>query len=73
MPQLRGEPPPDLTPRESEVMRLSEEGMTTDAIEHELGITHRTLRGHLAAAFRKLAPGRGRSGAFYELGKREKK
>ncbi len=64
-----GEP---LTPSEERVMRLSEEGMTTDAIEAELHITHRTLRGHLLRAWAKLAPGRGRAGAFFEYGRRRR-
>ena len=62
-----GEP---LTPREDEVMRMSEEGFTVRAIARILHIGHSTLHKHLLNAWAKLAPGRGRSGAFYEYGRR---
>ncbi|MGD1992718.1 MAG: response regulator transcription factor [Anaerolineae bacterium] len=43
-----------LTPREIEVLRLAAEGMTNRAIGHELGISHRTVQGHLASVYGKL-------------------
>jgi DNA-binding NarL/FixJ family response regulator len=43
-----------LTPRESEVLRLVAQGLTNIAIGHELGISARTVQGHLANIYAKL-------------------
>jgi DNA-binding NarL/FixJ family response regulator len=43
-----------LTTRELDVLRLAARGMTNRAIGHELGISHRTVQGHLASVFGKL-------------------
>ena len=43
-----------LTEREIEVLRLAARGLTNRAIGHELGISHRTVQGHLANIYGKL-------------------
>lgn len=43
-----------LTEREIEVLRLAARGRTNRAIGHELGISHRTVQGHLANIYGKL-------------------
>ena len=43
-----------LTPREIEVLRLVAQGMTNREIGRELGISHRTVQGHLANVYGKL-------------------
>ena len=43
-----------LTERELEVLRLAARGMTNKAIGHELGISDRTVQGHLANIYGKL-------------------
>jgi len=43
-----------LTARELEVLRLAAEGLTNRAIGRELGISHRTVQGHLANIYAKL-------------------
>ena len=43
-----------LTPREIDVLRLVAEGMTNRAAGRELGISHRTVQGHLASIYDKL-------------------
>ncbi len=43
-----------LTPRELAVLRLAARGLTNKAIGHELGISHRTVQGHLASIYGKL-------------------
>lgn len=43
-----------LTQRELEVLRLAAKGHTNRAIGHELGISDRTVQGHLANIFGKL-------------------
>jgi DNA-binding NarL/FixJ family response regulator len=43
-----------LTPRELDVLRLAARGMTNRAIGHRLGISHRTVQGHLANIYGKL-------------------
>ena len=43
-----------LTERELEVLRLAARGLTNRAIGHELGISNRTVQGHLANVFAKL-------------------
>ncbi|HHS98144.1 MAG TPA: response regulator transcription factor [Chloroflexi bacterium] len=43
-----------LTPRELDVLRLAARGLTNRAIGHELGISHRTVQGHLASIYGKL-------------------
>lgn len=49
-----GSPPPRLTSREQEVVRLVARGMSNKAIAHELGISPRTVEGHLNHVFEKL-------------------
>jgi DNA-binding NarL/FixJ family response regulator len=43
-----------LTGREIEVLRLAAQGMTNREIGRELGISHRTVQGHLANTYGKL-------------------
>jgi DNA-binding NarL/FixJ family response regulator len=43
-----------LTERELDVLRLAAQGMTNRAIGNELGISHRTVQGHLASVYGKL-------------------
>jgi DNA-binding NarL/FixJ family response regulator len=44
-----------LTERELDVLRLAAQGKTNRAIGSELGISHRTVQGHLASIYGKLA------------------
>jgi len=44
-----------LTEREIEVLRLAARGLTNKAIGHQLGISDRTVQGHLANIYGKLA------------------
>jgi DNA-binding NarL/FixJ family response regulator len=44
-----------LTERELDVLRLAAHGKTNRAIGSELGISHRTVQGHLASIYGKLA------------------
>jgi len=44
----------ELTPREREVLRLAARGMTNRAIARALGISDRTVQGHLANIYDKL-------------------
>jgi DNA-binding NarL/FixJ family response regulator len=43
-----------LTDRELDVLRLAARGLTNRAIGHELGISHRTVQGHMANVYGKL-------------------
>ena len=43
-----------LTEREIDVLRLAAQGMTNREIGQELGISHRTVQGHLANVYEKL-------------------
>jgi DNA-binding NarL/FixJ family response regulator len=43
-----------LTERELDVLRLAARGKTNRAIGNELGISHRTVQGHLASIYAKL-------------------
>ncbi len=43
-----------LTDRELDVLRLAARGLTNRAIGRELGISHRTVQGHLASIYGKL-------------------
>jgi len=43
-----------LTPRELDVLRLAAKGLTNKAIGYQLGISHRTVQGHLASIYGKL-------------------
>lgn len=43
-----------LTPREIDVLRLVARGMTNREVGQELGISHRTVQGHLASIYDKL-------------------
>jgi DNA-binding NarL/FixJ family response regulator len=44
-----------LTERELDVLRLAAQGMTNREIGQELGISHRTVQGHLASIYDKLS------------------
>jgi DNA-binding NarL/FixJ family response regulator len=46
-----------LTDREVEVLRLAAKGLTNKAIGHVLGISDRTVQGHLANVYGKLGAG----------------
>lgn len=46
-----------LTERELEVLRLAARGLTNRAIGHEIGISDRTVQGHLANIYGKLDAG----------------
>ncbi len=57
---LTGANPPlveDLTPREREVLTLAAKGLTNRAIGRALGISDRTVQGHLANIYGKLHVG----------------
>jgi DNA-binding NarL/FixJ family response regulator len=43
-----------LTPREIDVLHLVAQGMTNREVGQELGISHRTVQGHLASVYDKL-------------------
>jgi DNA-binding NarL/FixJ family response regulator len=43
-----------LTNRELDVLRLAAHGLTNRAIGHKLGISHRTVQGHLQSVYGKL-------------------
>jgi DNA-binding NarL/FixJ family response regulator len=43
-----------LTGRELDVLRLAARGLTNRAIGHDLGISHRTVQGHMASTYGKL-------------------
>ena len=43
-----------LTPREIDVLRFAAQGLTNRAIGRELGISDRTVQGHLASTYAKL-------------------
>ncbi len=47
----------DLTPREREVLTLAAKGLTNRAIGQNLGISDRTVQGHLANIYAKLQVG----------------
>ncbi len=49
-----GDSVPQLTAREQDVVRLVSRGMSNKAIGHELGISPRTVEGHLNHVFDKL-------------------
>jgi DNA-binding NarL/FixJ family response regulator len=61
MSQLAGGPPPGvvepLSAREVEVLRLAAQGFTNKAIGVQLNISDRTVQGHLANVYGKLAVG----------------
>jgi NarL family two-component system response regulator LiaR len=46
-----------LTPREIDVLRLVAKGMTNREVGRDLGISHRTVQGHLASIYGKLSVG----------------
>ncbi|GAA3430438.1 DNA-binding NarL/FixJ family response regulator [Kutzneria kofuensis] len=48
------EPTPELTDRETEVLRLVAKGMTSRQIATRLGISHRTVENHVQSTLRKL-------------------
>jgi PAS domain S-box-containing protein len=47
-------PHPDLTPRQSEVLRLLEHGRSTEQIAEKLHLSVETVRNHIRAMFRAL-------------------
>jgi len=47
-------PHPDLTPRQSEVLRLLEHGRSTEQIAERLHLSPETVRNHIRAVFRTL-------------------
>lgn len=49
-----GEPPPQLTERETDVLRLVAKGMTSRQIAEKLVISHRTVENHVQSTLRKL-------------------
>jgi DNA-binding NarL/FixJ family response regulator len=59
--QLAGSPPAGtieaLSPREIEVLRLAAQGLSNKAIGAQLTISDRTVQGHLANIYGKLAVG----------------
>lgn len=56
---------PSLTPRQHEVLRLLERGLTTKEIAAELGISRFTVNNHVRAILGALGAS-SRSGAIYE-------
>ncbi|HEY64650.1 MAG TPA: response regulator transcription factor [Caldilineae bacterium] len=52
-----GEPVEQLTPREREVLELAARGLTNRGIGRALGISDRTVQGHLANIYAKLEVG----------------
>ena len=50
----RGTPPPHLTPRQVEVLRLLEQGRSTKQIAAELHLSTETVRNHIRRLFRTL-------------------
>jgi DNA-binding NarL/FixJ family response regulator len=63
----RGDSMPPLTAREAEVVRLVSRGMTNKAIASELGISPRTVEGHLNHVFEKLGTNSRTELAHYSL------
>lgn len=53
-PTVAGEPIEPLTARELDVLRLARRGLTNKAIAAELGLSDRTVQGHLANIYGKL-------------------
>ena len=51
---MRGTPPPHLTPRQVEVLRLLEQGRSTKQIAAELHLSTETVRNHIRRLFRAL-------------------
>ncbi|WP_019810956.1 response regulator [Saccharomonospora halophila] len=49
-----GEPPPQLTDRETDVLRLVAKGLTARQIADRLVISHRTVENHVQSTLRKL-------------------
>ncbi|PXY34768.1 DNA-binding response regulator [Prauserella sp. PE36] len=49
-----GEPPPRLTERETDVLRLVAKGLTAKQIADRLVISHRTVENHVQSTLRKL-------------------
>ena len=43
-----------LSPRELDVLRLAAQGLTNKAIGHQMGISDRTVQGHLASIYGKM-------------------
>lgn len=47
------QPPPALTPRETDVVRLVADGLTNDEVGEALGVTSRTVEAHLGRIFER--------------------
>lgn len=46
-------PPPVLTPREADVVRLVADGLTNEEVGHALGVTSKTVEAHLSRVFER--------------------
>lgn len=53
-PNRHREPAPELTPREQQVLARIALGMTDKAIAEELGVSHQTVRNHVARIYQKI-------------------
>lgn len=53
-PNRQTEPSPELTPREQQVLARIAIGMTDKAIAEELGVSHQTVRNHVARIYAKI-------------------
>lgn len=51
--ERRHDAPLELTPRETEVIRLVADGLTNDEISAQLGVTAKTVEGHLGRIFER--------------------
>jgi DNA-binding NarL/FixJ family response regulator len=49
-----GPPPPQLTERETDVLRFVAKGMTARQIAEKLVLSHRTVENHVQSTLRKL-------------------
>lgn len=47
------QPPPVLTPREADVVRLVADGLTNEEVGHALGVTSKTVEAHLGRIFER--------------------
>lgn len=46
-------PPPVLTPREADVVRLVADGLSNDEVKHALGVTSKTVEAYLSRIFER--------------------
>jgi len=54
LPAEPGAPPPQLTPRQREVLRLLAAGLSNKAIGRAMGLSDKTVKAHITAVFRAL-------------------